>query len=256
MRHQAGFLGDQAPEVVVDGGGVNGGQAQSRKFRHRQQQPADHLPERRPPREVGTVGGNVDAGQHDFLVSAGDQGADLFGDGADRDRAIGTAAERDDAESAPVVAPLLHLHEGSGSASERGDQMRGGLARGHDVGNRGSSASQPVFRPQFVVIAEHAADVGQRGPGRGVDLSGATGDDDAGLGTLAGHAANGLPGLAFCFRGNGTCVDDHGLGGAGGQAAHNLAFVCIQAAAEGEDVKAHKSICPWKAVATGPAMRT
>ena len=86
------------------------------------------------PPEVGTVGGNIDAGQHDFLVSAGHRGADLFGDGADRDRTIGTAPEWDDAESAPMVATLLDLHEGSSSASERGDQVRGGLARGHDVG--------------------------------------------------------------------------------------------------------------------------
>ena len=188
------------------------------------------------PGQVGAVGGDIDAGQHDFLVSGGNQGADLVGDGADRDRAVGAAAERDDAERAAVVAALLHLHEGSGAAGELGDQVRGGFARGHDVGNRGSGAGQPAFRPQFVVVAEHAVNVRQGGPGGWVDLRGAAGDDDAGLGPLARDAADGLAGLAFGLGGNGAGVDDHGVGRAGGQTAHDLAFIGVQAAAEGEDV--------------------
>ena len=34
-----------------------------------------------------------------------------------------------------MVAALLHLHEGTRPPGKFGDQMRGGLARGHDVGD-------------------------------------------------------------------------------------------------------------------------
>ena len=46
---------------------------------------------------------------------------------------------------------------------------------------------------QLVVVAQHAVHVRQRGPGGGIDLGGAAGDDDAGLRPFAGDAC-GWPG--------------------------------------------------------------
>ena len=242
MRHQPRFLGDQAPQIVVDRGRIDRGQPQPRQLRHRQQQAADHLAKRRRARQVGAVGRDIDAGQHDFLIAAGDQRAHLIGDHADRHRAVGAAAERDDAERAAVVAALLHLHEGARAAGELGDQMRRGLARGHDVGHRGPGAGQPAFRLQLVVVAQHPIDVRQRGPGRGVDLRGAAGDDDARVGAVRGRAADRLARLALRLGGHGAGVDDDGVWSASvarRTAAHDLAFIGVQAAAEGEDIDGH-----------------
>ena len=93
--------------------------------------------------------------------------------------------------------------------------------------NRGSSASQPIFRPQFVVIAEHAADVGQRGPGPGVDLSGATGAT-----MLASGRSRATRRMACRAWRSASAVTAHVLtitvsAGTDGQAAHNLAFVHV-----------------------------
>ena len=87
VRHQARFLGDQAPQIVVDLDRVERGQPQPLQIRHLGQQPADHLPQRRLAGQVRAVGGDIDAGQHDLVIAGLDQQADLPDDFADRDRA-------------------------------------------------------------------------------------------------------------------------------------------------------------------------
>ena len=120
MRHQPRLLGEQAPQVVVDRGRIDGGQPQARQFRHQREQPAHQLAQRRAAREVGAVAGDVDAGQHDFATAACDQRAHLSTIAPSGTRAGVAAAEGDDAEGAAMVAALLHLHEGAGAAVEFG----------------------------------------------------------------------------------------------------------------------------------------
>ena len=79
------------------------------------------------------------------------QDEDLFGNGADRDERLGTPAERDDERSTPMEHPAGPARRSS-SASERGDQMRSGFARGHDVGNSRIQRQPASFRPQFVAV--------------------------------------------------------------------------------------------------------
>jgi hypothetical protein len=79
--------------------------------------------ERRRAGQVGAIGGDVDAGQHDFGNAVGHQPAHLLHDGARRHRARGAAAERDDAEGAAVVAAVLHLDEGAHPLAEAVDHV-------------------------------------------------------------------------------------------------------------------------------------
>ena len=64
-----------------------------------------------------------------------DQKAGLGDDVADRHAAARPAAIGDDAEGAAMVAALLDLDEGARPALEARQQVRGGLAYRHDVGD-------------------------------------------------------------------------------------------------------------------------
>ena len=66
MRHQPRLGLDQSQEVVVDLDGIERGQPQTAQFGHLRQQAADHLAEDGPARQIGAIGGDVDAGQHDL----------------------------------------------------------------------------------------------------------------------------------------------------------------------------------------------
>ena len=167
MRHQARLFRDQPPQIVVDRGRIERRQPQPRQLRHQRQQPAHQLAQasaRRAGRRRRT--GDVDAGQHHLAEAGLDQGAHLRHHRAHRHAADRAAAERDDAEGAAMVAALLHLHEGAGAAGELGDQMRRGLARRHDVGDRDGRVRRPALRLQLLRVAEHPRDAGQRGPAR------------------------------------------------------------------------------------------
>ena len=80
---------------------------------------------------------------------------------------------------------------------------------------------------------------GSRAQDVGVQLHGAAGDDDARARPFARRAADRLARLAFGLGRHRAGVDDHRVVQAGGVAAHHLAFVGVQAAAEGEDLDAH-----------------
>ena len=71
-----------------------------------------------------------------------------------------------------------------------------------------------------------------------VDLRGAAGDDDLGFRMLTARLANRLPRLAHAFRRHRAGVDDHRgpEPGVAGMLAHDLGFVGIEPAAEGDDL--------------------
>jgi hypothetical protein len=138
-----------------------------------------------------------------------------------------------------MIAALLHLHEGTGSAGEPGDQMRRSFARGHNVGHGAGGIRHPALWPQLVGVAQHTRHAGQTGPRGGIDLRGAAGDNDRYAGSLTGSTANCLARLPLGLRRDRTGVDDHGVGQRSGVVANHLAFVGVQAAAEGEDFGAH-----------------
>ncbi len=138
-----------------------------------------------------------------------------------------------------MVAALLDLHKGAGAAGELGDQVGGGLARLHDVDTADGAPAVQVPASSFSALPTHARHAGQRGPGVGRDLRGATGDDDGGGRAFALGAADGLAGLALGLGGDRAGVDDHGVGQVRGVAADDLALVGVQAAAEGQDLGGH-----------------
>ena len=133
VRHEPLLLGDRADQRVVGLDRIDRGEAQPLELRHVAEDGADQLAEARPARQVGAVGGDVDAGQDDFAIAVRDELADLLDDRAHRHRARIAAAIGDDAEGAAVVAAVLHLDEGPGPAVHAFDEMQRRLAHRHDV---------------------------------------------------------------------------------------------------------------------------
>ncbi len=241
MGHQAGFMFDDVPEIVVDLGRVNRGEAQARQVRQGGKQAAHELAEFRLAGEIRAVGGEIDAGENDFLVAVGEEGADLRGDGTHRDRAGWAAPVGDDAEGAAMIAALLDFDKGARSGAEPIDQVGGGLAHLHDVRDQHGFAGDPGGWGEFFDIADHTADAGHCAPGLRVNLGRAASDDDGGVRMGAMRAADFLPGLAFGFAGHSTGIDDDGVVEAGrfSMAAHDFALETIEAAAEGANIERH-----------------
>ena len=67
-----------------------------------------------------------------------------------------------------------------------------------------------VSRRELLLIAQHLVDLGHGGEAGGIDLGGAAGDDDAGLGILAPGLADRLARLARRLGGDGAGVDHDG----------------------------------------------
>ena len=91
------------------------------------------LAEARAARQVGAVGGDVDAGQHDLAIAVAGEPPDLLDHGAHRHRARSAAAIGDDAEGAAVVAAVLHLRRRRARGRRCRRSVAGGLAHRHDV---------------------------------------------------------------------------------------------------------------------------
>ncbi len=89
-------------------------------------------------------------------------------------------------------------------------------------------------------IADDVIDLGHFGESFGLDLGRATGDDEARSRIFAAELADGLAGLADGFAGDSAGVDDDGLVEACGDRmrAHDLAFIGIEAATQGDDTGA------------------
>ncbi len=168
-----------------------------------------------------------------------------------------------------MVAAVLHLHIGAGAILQAIDQMAGGFADRHDVvdphprpvGQGGIGAGG-----RFFGVAQDKVDLGHGGEGRGIDLSGAAGDDHLGAGALAPGLADGLARLAHSLAGHGAGVEDDGVGQAilGGSGADHLGLIGVEPAAKGDDVHvAHGEEgdgalgrTPVNSTATGPVIRT
>ena len=186
-----GSSAKQPPQLIIDLDRVERGEPQALELRHRGEQPADHLPEARPPRQIGAVSGQIDPGQDDLAIAGGDETARLIGDETHRHRAAGPAGIGDDAEGAAMVAALLDLQKGAGPALETVDRMGRGLA---EIRAASSGLCREVAaRPQLGAVVQHAVDFGQGRVSLRSDLGGAAGDDDLGLGMLAG-GPGGSPG--------------------------------------------------------------
>jgi hypothetical protein len=122
-------------------------------------------------------------------------------------------------------------------------------------------------RGKLLAVADHPVDLGHRGVTLGRDLRGAAGDDDPRPGARAARLADRLARLALGLGGDRAGVDDDRIGEPGGarMLAHDLRFVGIEAAAEGDDlglarVRGHRSrpafSSPRKLVAAGPVIHT
>ena len=206
MRHQPLLLGDEPPQLGIDLDRIERGEAQPFELGHRGEQSADHLTEAWRPWQIGAIGGQIDPGQHDLAIAGGDKPARLFGDGAHRYRSAGPARVGDDAKGAAVVAALLDLQKGAGSALEAVDQMGRGLI---EVG-RLDPRRVVALRPQFCAVVEHPVDLRECSIALWSDLGGAAGDDDLRLGMPAASPADRLSRLPLSFGGDSAGIDDNG----------------------------------------------
>ena len=91
------------------------------------------LAEPRRARQVRAIARDVDAGEHHLAVAVLGEAAHLRDHLAHRHRARISAAIRDDAEGAAMIAAVLHLHERARAPFDALDQMQRGLAHRHDV---------------------------------------------------------------------------------------------------------------------------
>ena len=162
-----------------------------------------------------------------------DERAHLLDHGAHRHRARVAAPERDDAERAAVVAAVLHLHEGARPAAQPVDQVKGGLAHGHDVVDadllaaiRAPRAAVQVSALRLLVVADDERHLRHGRETLRLDLRRAAGDDDAGIRPVAGDPADRLPGLPRRLGRHRAGVDDDEAAVAGGLgvALHRLRF--------------------------------
>ena len=111
MRHQTLLIRDHVEQIAIDLDLIDRGNPQPLQIRHMPQDLPRQLAEFRRARQVRAIAGQIDTGQDDLGVTALDQRADLGHHRAHRHRPRIATAIRDDAESAAVIAAVLHLHE-------------------------------------------------------------------------------------------------------------------------------------------------
>ena len=124
----------------------------------------------------------------------------------------------------------------------------------------------PGARIEFLLVAEHAIDLGHRREQLRLDLRRAAGDDDARVRPFALEAADALPRLAHGFRRHRAGVHHHRVVEAGRAArADHFRLGDVEPAAEGDDVDAHAtpalansagSNVPANSNSTGPVIST
>ena len=112
-----------------------------------------------------------------------------------------------------MVAAVLDLDEGAGTAVHALDQVAGGLPHRHDVvdaDRRLAVRAEAAIGGgrQLLAIAEHEVDLRHRGEAGRVDLRGAARDHDPRRRVLAPRLADRLPGLAHRLAGDGAGVDE------------------------------------------------
>ena len=205
-------------------------------------------PERRGARQIAAIAGGIDAGQYDLAITAVDELAGLIDDGSHRYGAGIAAAIGNDAESAAMVAAILHLDERAHMAVDVPDHLRRRRLDAHDVVDpellfsRNAEIRQAAIggARQLLLVAEHGIDLRHRGEGLLFRLRGAAGNDDAGMRMVAPRPADRLAGLAHGLTGHRTGVDQDGVVEPGllSLRLHHFGFICVEAAAEGNDLDA------------------
>ncbi len=151
------------------------------------------------------------------------------------------ASERDDAEGAAVVAPVLHLDEGAGAGAEPLEEVAGRFAHFHDVGDgdrrgaveplpegRGSASRRCRRRCRPRPCAAKAA--GSICAAQPVAMIRA-------CRVVPPCLADRLARLAHGLLRDGAGVHDHRVvvAGGGGERTHALSLERVEAAAEGQD---------------------
>ena len=203
MRHQARLIGERVDEIVIGLNAVERRKPQALQRRHMFQHLPDHRAEARLAGQVAAIARDVDAGQHNLGKTARRELANLVNNLPHWHGARIAAPEGDDAESAAVIAAVLHLHKRARMALDSGQKMAGGFADRHDVVDADALARcnaeirrgrqrGPGLRLRLVGIAEHQRHFGHGGEGRRLALRGAAGDGDARIGPLALQPADRL----------------------------------------------------------------
>ena len=145
-------------------------------------------------RQVGAVARNVDASEHGLAIAVGDEALDIRDHGAHRHRARIAAAVGNNAESAAVIAAVLHLHERARTPGKAVDQMRGGFLHRHDVVDdrflgagdvEFGAGSRPSGCAQLLHVAEYPIRLGHGRECPRLGLCRAAGDDDLRQRTLS-----------------------------------------------------------------------
>ena len=86
MRHQPGFGSNSLHQRIVSLDGIDRTDPQARQVWDQFQDAQDEIAKARLRRQVGPPGGQVDAGQHDFIIALVAQAFDLVDDHSGRDR--------------------------------------------------------------------------------------------------------------------------------------------------------------------------
>ena len=207
--------------------------------------------------QVPPVGAQMDAGEHGFLVACVGQPLHFGHNFAQSAAAAFPPQGGDNAESAFVVAAVLHLYKSPGAAEAVRSVFGGGKRRavGLDAGHifgivqlRAPRLQQGVEQLLLPVVG-HQRHAGQAG--RVLRLQGgvAAGDSDTGLRVGAVKLAHGSPAAADGLgRHRAGVEDDHlralrrgrDLMAGGGQAPGQcVVFAVVQAAAQLVEVDAH-----------------
>ena len=195
MRHQPLLLGDRREQRGVDLDRIDRGEPASRGSSGTSLSTLrTSLPSVISPGRSAAIGGDVDAGQHDLGIAVRDERPHLRHHLARRHRARRSAAERDDAERAAMVAAVLDLHIGAGAVrrSRRSDGQRSRVTDMMSLTSTLSVSPQPKplecrgFR--LLLIADDVVDLVHGREMGGIDLRGAAGDHDLGVGVFTRRA--------------------------------------------------------------------
>ena len=108
-RDAAQIVAERVPEIAVDLARIERRKPQTRKLGKSGEHLPDHLSQRWFLRQIGAIGSQIDAGQHDLAIAGGEERARLGDDLVERHRAARPARIGDYAKGAAMVAALLHL---------------------------------------------------------------------------------------------------------------------------------------------------
>ena len=217
MGAEALVPADQREELRRELDRLERAEAQALESRHREHLAAG-ICQRDVAWQVAAVGAEVDARQHDFLESHGDELLRLAAHVLRQARLDGAARVRDDAVRAEILAAVFDLEEGARAlrAVVERDVLEG--LRLHDVRNRALDAVflhglldviddvSALLRAEHDAHALDGADLVRR------DLRVAAADGHDGLRVLAMRAADDLAALAVAEARDGASIDDVDIG--------------------------------------------